>query len=149
MKTIIFDLDGTLADISKRKKLATLKNGKLNWNELFNPINIKLDKPIPEIIDIYKSLESSGFRIGIMSGRSYRTIDATEQWLSKHDIKYDFIYMRPVNDFTPDTKLKKSWVEEEQRKGHEILCAFDDRDKVVKMFREMGIKCLQVTEGNF
>jgi hypothetical protein len=31
----------------------------------------------------------------------------------------------------------------------EVLCVFDDRDKVVKMWRENGINCFQVAPGDF
>jgi hypothetical protein len=33
--------------------------------------------------------------------------------------------------------------------GKEIMCVFDDRDKVVKMWRENGISCFQVNYGDF
>jgi hypothetical protein len=45
--------------------------------------------------------------------------------------------------------LKKQWLDELILQGHEILCVFDDRDKVVKMWRENGISCFQVAEGSF
>ena len=35
MKTVIFDLDGTLALIHKRRTLATLPNGKMNGKAFF------------------------------------------------------------------------------------------------------------------
>jgi hypothetical protein len=31
----------------------------------------------------------------------------------------------------------------------DILCIFDDRDKVVKMWRSNGIACFQVAPGDF
>lgn len=31
----------------------------------------------------------------------------------------------------------------------EILCVLDDRNKVVKMWRELGLTCLQMAEGDF
>ena len=51
--------------------------------------------------------------------------------------------------FTPDDVLKKEWLDQETAAGHEVMCVFDDRDKVVKMWRENGISCFQVAEGNF
>ena len=44
---VIFDLDGTLANIDYRRKLATKPNGKLDWDIFFKPGNIQLDKPNP------------------------------------------------------------------------------------------------------
>ena len=49
-KTVIFDLDGTLALIDDRRKLSTKSNGKMNWDIFFNPNNIDLDKPNPPVI---------------------------------------------------------------------------------------------------
>ena len=38
-KIVIFDLDGTLALIDKRRALATKDNGKFDWDVFFNPDN--------------------------------------------------------------------------------------------------------------
>jgi hypothetical protein len=45
--------------------------------------------------------------------------------------------------------LKKQWLDDELNAGEEILCVFDDRDKVVKMWRDNGITCMQVNYGDF
>ena len=42
-KIVIFDLDGTLALIDKRRDLATKDNGKFDWDVFFDPKNIDLD----------------------------------------------------------------------------------------------------------
>jgi len=54
--------------------------------------------------------------------------------------------MRKEGDMTPDTQLKKSWLDACPQKP--IMC-FDDRDSVVAMWRANGIPCLQVAPGNF
>ena len=55
-KTVIFDLDGTLAIIDKRKEHATQSNGKINWNE---PAKIIIGKinglyPVPGAFFTFK-----------------------------------------------------------------------------------------------
>jgi len=45
--------------------------------------------------------------------------------------------------------LKKGWLDEMIEEGHEIMCVYDDRDKVVKMWRDNGISCFQVAPGPF
>ena len=63
--------------------------------------------------------------------------------------------MRPTENkwkFMPDDKLKKVWLDEVfpgDSKKLDIECVFDDRDKVVKMWREEGLTCMQVAPGNF
>ena len=65
-KIVIFDLDGTLALIDKRRALAT-KNGKMDWDVFFDRDNIKLDVPNTPVITMAQLLHSQGFRIVIFS----------------------------------------------------------------------------------
>jgi phosphoglycolate phosphatase-like HAD superfamily hydrolase len=147
--TVIFDLDGTLALIDKRRKLSTKENGKLNWGKFFDPKNISLDEPNVPVIKAFQAMKAAGYRVGIFSGRDSISKKETELWLAEHGIIPDFLRMRPQNSFTKDDVLKKKWLDEELADGHEILCTFDDRDKVVKMWRDNDITCFQVAPGEF
>jgi len=148
-QTVIFDLDGTLALIDKRRVLAAKPNGKINWKTFFAPENISLDEPNLPVIASFKAMKAAGFRVGIFSGRDSISRQQTEDWLAQHGIQPDFLFMRMQGSFTPDDVLKKDWLDQEMAAGHEIMCVFDDRDKVVKMWRENGISCFQVAPGNF
>ena len=58
--------------------------------------------------------------------------------------------MRQEMDYTPDDVLKESWLDNmlvDDRKR--LVAVFDDRDRVVSMWRRRGITCLQVGAGNF
>ena len=59
-KWIIFDLDGTLADIEDRRQLCTKENGKMDWDEFFDPINISLDLPNEPVIMMAQALTAFG-----------------------------------------------------------------------------------------
>lgn len=153
MKTVIFDLDGTLADINKRREMSTKENGKIDWDVFFKPENIWFDKPNVPVIEMAKIL-SQKHRIVILSGRSKATKQETIRWLKKFEVPFDVIKMRPTTKewlFMPDDELKKHWLDTlfSGDKKDNILCVFDDRDKVVKMWRENGLSCFQVNEGNF
>ena len=147
--TIIFDLDGTLAIIDERREKATLPNGKMDWKTFFDPANIELDKPNLPLINVFRSLAAAGWRVGVFSGRDAISYNETLEWLQKHRVLANFIRMRPIGSNTPDEVLKKQWLDEELNAGEEIMCVFDDRDKVVKMWRDNGILCMQVNYGNF
>ena len=147
-KWIIFDLDGTLADIEDRRQLCTKENGKMDWNKFFDPKNIKLDKPNMPVIMMAQALTAFGYKIAIFSGRSARTEDATKDWLHKQDIKFDILKMRPERNFRPDEQLKLEWLNNMDWKDN-VEAVFDDRDKVVNMWREIGLTCMQVAPGNF
>ena len=146
-KIVIFDLDGTLALIDDRRKWCTKPNGKLDWDKFFDPINISMDKPNVPVIKIAQSLRDSGHQIVIFSGRSKSTQSATLDWLMKHKVPFDVIRMRPIKDFTPDDVLKQDWLNDIGK--DDVLCTFDDRNKVVDMWRNNGIICFQVADGNF
>ena len=147
--TVIFDLDGTLALIDKRRALAAKANGKINWKTFFSPENIALDEPNIPVIKSFQAMKAAGFRVGIFSGRDSISRTETEAWLAENGIQPDFLFMRAQGSFTPDDVLKKEWLDQEMAAGHEIMCVFDDRDKVVKMWRENGISCFKVAPGNF
>jgi hypothetical protein len=149
--TVIFDLDGTLALIDDRRALATKPNGKINWGIFFDPSNITLDSPNDPVITMAKLLKSAGYKIVIFSGRSGATRSATQDWLAQYGVVYDQLVMRPATDYTPDNDLKKAWLDEffpgDQK--DRILCIYDDRDQVVKMWRDSGLTCMQVAPGDF
>lgn len=152
MKSVIFDLDGTLALIDKRRAISTDADGKMDWNTFFNPDMIELDEPNTPVIQMAKTLKAAGHMIVILSGRSKATKDATRAWLNKFDVPFDVLKMRPTSNefkFKPDDKLKQDWLDQLFTDKSDILCVFDDRQKVVDMWRSNGLTCMQVAPGNF
>ena len=148
MQTVIFDLDGTLALISKRRDFANA-HGKFDWSTFFDPKNINLDDPNWPVIHACRSLAAAGFTIVIFSGRDDISKKETVDWLENYGIISNTLRMRKHGDNTPDQILKKMWLEELFPDKSDILCVFDDRDKVVKMWRAEGLTCFQVAEGKF
>jgi len=146
-KKVIFDLDGTLALIDKRRDLAT-KDGKMDWDVFFNPDNIDLDIPNDVVVSMAKMLSSQGHPIWILSGRSDVTHQATVDWLNKHDIWFDHLVMRPQKHlFMPDNDLKQMWLD--TIGVDTVAMVFDDRNQVVDMWRKNGLTTFQVADGDF
>ncbi|ESQ77416.1 hypothetical protein [Asticcacaulis sp. AC402] len=141
---IVFDLDGTIADIDHRKHHIT--GGRRNWRQFF--ADCVDDKPLEAVIVILRNLYPK-FRVCILTGRSDEVRKETEAWLAQHQVPYHELIMRRRGDNTPDNVLKLAWVEDGVVPKERILCVFDDRDKVVKMWRKAGIACFQVAEGDF
>ena len=154
-QTVIFDLDGTLALIDKRRALATKDNGKIDWDVFFDRDNIKLDVPNTPVITMAQLLHSQGFRIVIFSGRSKATWRTTRQWLIQNDVPFDMLQMRP-NDrdtgghwhFMKDSDLKQHWLDTLVDKN-DVAMVFDDRNQVVDMWRSNGLQTFQVADGDF
>ena len=99
--TVIFDLDGTLAFIDKRRIKAGSPSGKspspskMDWDVFFDPDNIKLDDPNPPVIKLAQMFKADGFKVVIFSGRNDRSFHTTKQWLADHDVPFDLLVMRP------------------------------------------------------
>jgi len=148
-KTVIFDLDGTLALIDKRRALAAKADGKINWKTFFDPANIQLDEPNVPVIEMAKMLKAQGHSVVIFSGRDSISRTETIAWLNQFGVPFDVLKMRPEGSFTPDDVLKQDWLDQLFPVKSDVLCIFDDRDKVVKMWRSNGIACFQVAPGDF
>ena len=149
-KTVIFDLDGTLALIDKRRALAT-KDGKMDWDVFFRADNIKLDVPNTPVIKMAQMLDSQGFNIVILSGRSKVSYRTTRQWLFQNDVPFDDLHMRPTSDdwhYMKDSDLKQIWLDTVVDKD-DVFAVFDDRNQVVDMWRKNGLTCFQVADGDF
>lgn len=144
--TIIFDLDGTLADCRHRRHLVEGKN--TDWDKFYQEcVN---DEPFYHMQPIVVGLWQQGFKIHIWSGRSDVVLEETQDWLREYAFPYNILKMRKEGDYTPDEYLKQKWLDQfiaEHKKPP--LMVFDDRQKVVDMWRRNGITCLQVAEGNF
>ena len=152
MKSIIFDLDGTLALIDDRRTLSTKDNGKIDWDIFFDPNNINLDKPNQPVIKVAQMFKDSGFRIVILSGRLKTTKDVTKKWLEKFNVPFDVLKMRPDNKqfkFMSDDDLKQGWLDTLFTNKEDVFAVFDDRNKVVDMWRSNGLNVFQVAEGDF
>ncbi len=161
---IVFDLDGTLRDASHRIHL--ISNGSRDWDAFYRAC--KDDAPIWHQINNLKHFVEMGENVMIWSGCSdiarLTTIDQLNAWgivigndpISRAseepgDTIVDSLWMRSHGDYTPDDKLKLEWYEHYSVYGtHDpITMAFDDRDRMVRMWRSQGVKCVQVAEGDF
>lgn len=140
----IFDIDGTLADCSHRVDLVNGPNA--NWREFFAACVD--DKPITHIMNVAHALEGTHDFVVFVSGRSDEVRAETERWLSKYGF-FQALYMRKAGDHRPDHVVKLELLAQLRADGYEPIMAFDDRNRVVQMWRDVGIPCAQVAPGDF
>lgn len=145
MHCYIFDIDGTLADLSHR--LPHIQKEPKDWDAFFGAVAD--DAPIPHIIRLAIDIALAGVAIVYISGRSDQCRNETEAWLWRHALPRGEVYMRKAGDHRPDHQVKVELLAKLQTQGYRPVMAFDDRNSVVKMWRELGIPCAQVAEGDF
>lgn len=139
---IIFDMDGTLADVAHRRHHVAGK--RKHWGRFF--AGCADDTPCAPLFDLMRALLKTGYEVQIWSGRPEHTRAASEDWLKKHGCDLAIVRMRPDGDYQPDDLLKETWLHSLPRPP---VLVFDDRNKVVAMWRRNGIVCAQVAEGDF
>jgi hypothetical protein len=105
------------------------------------------DNPIPHIVELAQHLAKMETTV-FCSGRSDQVRQETEVWLKDHGLVGP-LYMRARRDKRADYIVKGELLDRIRADGWEPIMAFDDRDQVVKMWRERGVPCAQVAEGDF
>lgn len=173
MKCYVFDLDGTICNIDHRlhyilpPKPAAQWSGagvaadlaadaaaaaafKPDWDSFFAAC--VGDIPIEPVVRLLADLARSA-PIVFCSSRSEVVTLQTIEWMRlnvpavRHrNLK---LYMRKDGDHRADHVVKGELLDRIIADGYEPIMAFEDRDQVVKMYRERGITCCQVAEGNF
>lgn len=140
---IVFDIDGTLSLVGDRKEC--LMHQPKNWDEFYSRCGE--DRPNQSIIDLVFPL-SLKYHIYLVTGRRESCRYDTINWLAEYDLinHVHELLMRPNGDFRHDTILKPELIKPFQNR---IITIFEDRDSMVKKWREIGLSCCQVAEGNF
>lgn len=139
---IIVDIDGTLAHIA---------DGRSPY-DASRAMNDSLDDAVSLLTAM---MYNHGYKVIILTGRNEEHREVTEQWLEANNVQYDELYTRLNTDVDEKGKqLEDSIVKERLFRTHveprfNVKFVLDDRNRVVNMWRRIGLKCLQVAEGNF
>ena len=142
---IIFDIDGTLMDISHRKKF--VEQRPKDWNSFRD--ETPNDTPHKDVFQIAIALQKAGHNIIIASGRNKSQRAITLKQLMAEGLVFIDLFMRSDKDFRSDVVLKKEMLGAMRRKGYNPKMVFDDRSSVVQMWRDEGLRVAQVAPGDF
>lgn len=148
MRTVIFDVDGTIADCSHRLTLAKSKE----W-DTFHSLS-KDDPVIAPVADLLMTI-SQVCHVLLLTGMNekYRLIRQNWLELAGLDGFYDELIMRPDNDWRQDGELKIALLEDRfgTKEGvlENVWFVVDDRDSVVEAMRNYGLTVLQPAVGGY
>jgi hypothetical protein len=147
---VVFDIDGTLANIEHR--LDYVRSKPKNWKAFDAGIpNDKVNEPVAAIFRTFLTRVGLGNAVDIVlaSGRNERSRQATEDWLYENGlIGYQKLYMRKADDFRGDDIVKQEILADIVRDfGRKPDMVFDDRPRVVRMWRRNGIFVFDVYQG--
>lgn len=146
MKYIVVDFDNTLSDDLHRREHIDAND----WDKYHGRLGE--DRPHKDVADTLHIM-SGTVSIIILTARPERYRKHSTDWLFEHEIPFDYLLMREDGDDTDSAILKITQLERffdsKEMVLKKVLFALEDRDKVVKAFREYGIPTWQVREGGF
>ncbi|MNF64840.1 hypothetical protein D3C84_465850 [compost metagenome] len=125
-KTIIFDIDGTLACMEGVR-------GPFEWDK------VGLDSPKQLIVDMAKGYEAQGYTILVVSGRDGSCYDLTHQWLKDNQVPFTYLFMRKEGDMRKDTIIKEEIFWNHIADHWNVQGVVDDRPSVVRLWHELKI----------
>ena len=131
----VFDIDGTIA--------------KMNGRSPYDYTKVDTDVINAGVVNVKRLIKNSGNKIILLSGRDGSCREATENWLHQQWIEYDELHMRPAGNSENDAIIKRRMFFEHVAPKYHVLGVFDDRDRVVHMWRGLGIPTFQVDYGSF
>lgn len=136
---VLVDIDGTIALRGDRDPYAHehAMEDAVNW-------------PVVYAVDALHAVYHA--RIVLVSARKEKFREITEYWLWKHQIfagQIDVLHMRPNKDQRADQHVKRDIYLSLVEPTYKVQVVFDDRDRVVKMWRELGLTCFQVAPGGY
>jgi len=167
MPVVIFDVDGTLADLQHRVPWITIGascpncrgnvvpdclvckgTGKLvkKQHDVFYSL-VERDEPIEAVIKWVQACYAAGFFVIIVSGRSPETsAEGTYAWLATHNVPYHRIIMRRAYMQGPDTEEKQLILDDLLKiiPKEQIAFVVDDRPSVVQMWKDNGLRVFPV-----
>ncbi|WP_433544687.1 AAA family ATPase [Streptomyces sp. CA-294286] len=133
---VMCDIDGTLALTGDRGPYDFTRCG--------------LDVLNPSVRDALCAFrQAHGDVLVLLSGRGEEFREQTEEWLARHDVPYDELWMRPARDQRRDDVVKAELFDAHVRRRYAVRVSLDDRDRVVELWRRMGLPTWQVNYGRF
>ena len=154
-KSIIVDIDGTIANITHRIHFIEDKKN-ADWDAFYD--FSQYDIPIKNMVELINGLEHQGYTVLFATGRSEKIRDITINWL----VEYKFVtlywatrfsgerlFMRQKDDYRHDCIIKEEIYDKYITNHYDVKFVIEDRKRVVEMWRSKGLITFQCGEGDF
>lgn len=145
---VIFDMDGTLADVSSiRYLLRYYDDNKKRHVKLFNKFHsLSVDVPShSHVVNAAQVAKMLGNDVLIVTARKHMWRNQTAWWLAMNNVPSDALFMRGNDDNRPDYQVKKD-ILDIIRKAWNPIHAWDDNPNIIRLWNEENIPCT-IVEG--
>lgn len=145
---VIFDMDGTLADVSSiRYLLRFYDDSKRRHVKLFNKFHAMSVNmpPHSHVVNAAQVSKMLGNDVLIVTARKHMWRHQTAWWLAMNNVPSDALFMRGNEDNRPDYEVKKD-ILHTIRQAWNPIHAWDDNPNIIRLWKEEGIPCT-IVEG--
>jgi len=138
---VIVDIDGTVALMTGRSP--------------YDYSRVSEDAPNEPVCALVRQQLLYHRKVIFVSGRKVECREVTVAWLNAEfgstgmTVDERSLFMRADGDNRDDRIIKREIYEREIQGKYNVLFVLDDRRRVVEQWRQMGLTCLQVAEGEF
>ena len=143
-RAVVFDMDGVLSDATNRQHF--LDGRRRDWEAFFNACG---DDPLIDEVARVLSLLDESLRIVLLTGRPLRVQPQTLAWLTRYNLRWDLLVMRPSGDYAAALAFKRRSIAELRAYGMRLELALEDDRRNLEMFRAEGVPCLYVHSGYY
>lgn len=138
-KAVIFDMDGTLADVSAFRHY--VQGGPENYYKKDFDAFHRETVVAPAHATVVAHAQVShllGNKNIIVTARGSNYRHQTAMWLALNRVPSDAMYMRRQGDYRPDYEVKKDIYARLSRSFH-VIHAVDDNPRIIALWEELGI----------
>lgn len=141
--TVIFDLDGTIANTAAREHF--LLERPQRWNDFHEALDT--DIPNPVTVELYHQMIQARYKVGIVTGRPEAYRERTREWLSRNSITLPhWMEMRKAEDNRPAVEFKAE-AARSRAVLRDIWLVVDNDPFVCRGFAALGVTALQVHQA--
>ena len=146
MKAVIFDMDGTLCDVSSIRYHVNPEHPWFSGKKRFDRFHSDaIDCPPNQAaIERYERARRDGHAILIVTARKSFWAVHTLMWLRENDVEHDELYMRKNLDNRKDSIVKREILEQIREEGYEPILAVDDNPAVIEVWESEGIPTVTI-----
>lgn len=132
---VLVDIDGTVAKMNDRSPF--------EWDRVWeDECNWHVCKIVQALAKYDRELAP---KIIFFSGRDGVCYDDTKDWIERFfpDMEFE-LYMRKAGDMRRDSIVKAEMFFEHIEPNYNVMCVFDDRKQVVRMWTDIGLDVINV-----
>ena len=132
---IICDLDGTLC--------------LLNGRDPYDASTCDRDLVNTPVLECLTAMHAQGYKVLFVSGREDKYQYQTSRWLHGNWAREFDLFMRAEGDTREDSIIKNEIFDREIRNKYYVEFVLDDRPRVVRMWRRLGLTVFQLNDREF